>query len=404
MTIPDFMKTTITNDYIKSFLKSKQLPYSNTNKMELINTFEGLVSKGGLTIQEEKEFLARYFKYGVNRTIVTNIIGFNLTNAITSKESLEKKLSSLKEPTGYFNKIDEISETNDSEDTLFYQSIAYRDDGSTNMIERGFYRDERVVATDEDGTPIYGNKKIFTWIVLDVVHKTFNVHTRDIEPNYFGQNVSFRRTNEKFLNIHKKMFGFTVSSALNEERTLYNIYKEMTEKAEAPFKEKVTDEIKEKISGLFLEVSDLIGYNKDNDGLKMPNRISRLFERGLINQNYDLYSMYEDGKVGIIKRIVFYDSTGANVSAMVKEISENISSYDIYFDTRDTLDERKSLNKLWAFWYFRSSIDSKEEKYEVKMEVENDYYITHFLRRSVLEEVAEYVFSRFREFENFNTN
>ncbi|EMF0058296.1 hypothetical protein PGC22_002783, partial [Enterococcus hirae] len=143
------------------------------------------------------------------------------------------------------------------------------------------------------------------------------------------------------------IFSFNIVSAINEERTLYNIYKEMTEKAEAPFKEKIDQDVKQEIAQLFISVSRKIGYKINNDNLKIPNRIERLFERGLINQQYNIYSQFEHGKIGIIKRIVFFDKTGANVSAMVKEIDENISSYDIYFDTRDTLDEQKALNKLW---------------------------------------------------------
>lgn len=402
MQIPNFIKQQLTNDYIKSFLKSKKLSYSNANKAELLSKLETAIGND-ISEYDARDFLATFFKYGSNRTIITSIMTFGRTNAINSKGSLENKLDSLHEPVGYFNDIENISDTTSQSDTLFYQRINYDEKGCTLSIDRGYYRDERVYATDEDGTTIVSYVKIFTWVDIDIKNKRFNVHTKDLTPNYFGRNTTYRQTNQKFLDIHQKMFQFSVANARNEERTLYNIYKEMTDTAEAPFKEKITEEIKNKVKQLFLETSNLIGYNIDRDTLKIPNRVERLFERGLINQQYDLYSMYEEGKVGIIKRIVFYDGTGANVSAMVKEISENISSYDIYFDTRDTLDERKALNKLWAFWYYKSSLDSKEEKYEVKMEIEEDYYITHFLRKSILEEVVEYVFQQFREFEVLDT-
>ncbi|MUN96128.1 hypothetical protein [Enterococcus casseliflavus] len=402
MEIPNFLKNDLTNDYLKVFLKNKNIPCSNTNKAELLNILKHSLENKKISEPEFQDFLARFYKYGRNRIVISNIINLTVLNPIMTKSSLEKRLSNAKEPTGYFNEILEISETKESNDSMFYQSIKYDENDRTILFERGYFRDEKVVATDSDGTPIYSYKKVFTWIVIDVENRRFNIHTRDLDPNYFGKNTTIRQTNDTFLDIFKKMFSFTVSSALNEERTLYNIYKHMTETAEAPFKNMITDEIKKEISDLYIRVSDILEYNTSKDKLKIPNRFERLFERGLINQNFEIYSRYEVGKVGIIKRIVFFDGTGANVSAMVKEISENISSYDIYFDTRDTLDERKALNKLWAFWYFKSSLDSKEEKYEVKMEIEDDFYVTHFLRKNILEEVAEYVFQQFRKFEVLN--
>ncbi|EMF0456075.1 MAG: hypothetical protein SPG88_02440 [Enterococcus hirae] len=403
MNIPSYIISALTNDYIKVFLKKKGVSYSNLKKNELINKLNVMYSENKITPEERDEFLALFFKYGNNRVIVTNIVNILPTNPVLHKSKLERKLKQLKEPTGYFNDINNITDTDEKKDTLFYQQIYYDENNNTKLIERGFYRDEDIAVTDQDGDSIKGTQKIFTWTVLDIENKVFRVHTRDTEPNYFGKNKTIRDINNKFLDIHKKIFSFNIVSAINEERTLYNIYKEMTEKAEAPFKEKIDQDVKQEIAQLFISVSRKIGYKINNDNLKIPNRIERLFERGLINQQYNIYSQFEHGKIGIIKRIVFFDKTGANVSAMVKEIDENISSYDIYFDTRDTLDEQKALNKLWAYWYYKSSIDNKKEKYEVKMEISEDFYITHFLRRVLIEEVAEHVFSKFREFEVFDS-
>ena len=37
MEIPNFLKNDLTNDYLKVFLKNKNIPCSNTNKAELLN-------------------------------------------------------------------------------------------------------------------------------------------------------------------------------------------------------------------------------------------------------------------------------------------------------------------------------------------------------------------------------
>ncbi|MPN45690.1 hypothetical protein SDC9_193259 [bioreactor metagenome] len=112
-----------------------------------------------------------------------------------------------------------------------------------------------------------------------------------------------------------------------------------------------------------------------------------------------MYEEYFEGKLGLVRRIVFYDTTGANVSATVKEIDQNITTYEIYFDTKETLDQKKSLNKLWVNWFIKFGDAPKFDRL-VKFEVKQDFYITHFLYTHLTEEVANYVLSKFGEFEN----
>ncbi|HGP4016494.1 TPA: hypothetical protein ACLK9M_002594, partial [Enterococcus faecium] len=61
---------------------------------------------------------------------------------------------------------------------------------------------------------------------------------------------------------------------------------------------------------------------------------------------------------------------------------------------------KQTLDKLWALWYYVPEGKRKKKDYLVKFEVYNDYYITHFIGPFLTQEVADYVFSKFREFEN----
>lgn len=397
--IPDNIEKSMTNDYLKSIIINSGGTFKTNDKREDLkeNLYE-LKQQNKIDDLTWLKYLVETYKYGSNRIVLCNLIDVRDTNAICRKGTLENLLTRKNEPTGYINKIAELTDFEGEEDSLLYQQINYDTDGKTKYIERAYCRNHNVVITDENGESTYSVEKVITWTIVDIENQEVRIHTKDLTANYFGKNNTLRNTNNKFFKKIKKLFNITQQSTINHKATLFNIYKEMTETAEAPFKEKITNEIQGEIISLCKSISENIGYNINADSLKIPNRIQRLFERGLINQEYDLYSMYADGKVGIIKRIVFDDNTGANVSAMVKELTDNISSYDIYFDTRDTLDEKKALNKLWASWYYKSISDRKEEKYEVKMEILEDFYIIHFMRGFALEEVVNHVLSKFREF------
>lgn len=397
--IPQFIYEVLTNDYIKIFLKRKEIAFNESdNKEQLKIKLIDAKNSGVISEKEWNVFLAEVFKYGSNRIILCNQVEIDYTNAIKTKKTLESFLLSKGEPSGYYNIVDEIEgDESLSRDVLLYQNITYSNN-STRLFERAYYRTEKKAVTDENGETIILYVKIVTWVLIDIECGEIRIHTKDLLPNHFGNNYSLRNTNNKYLSKINKIFNFKVNKTTNHKRTLYNLYKEMTETAEAPFKEKINEGVQEAIDTLVENISKEIGYNIDNDNLKIASRIARLFERGLITQEYDIYSMYSEGKIGIIKRIIFDDNTGANVSAMVRELDDNISSYDIYFDTRDTLDKKQALNKLWAYWYFCGCLEKKEEKYEVKIEVMEDYYIIHFLRRSILEEVVNHVFSKLREF------
>jgi len=284
------------------------------------------------------EYVATVFKYGNNRIILTSFVNINPTSDILMQESLERRLKNKSEPAGKYNKLIELTEKDRFlQDTLVYQDINVDSDQQVQSIERCYCRTDTVYRTDDKGETTSMLLYFFTWVNLDVSNRIITIHTRN-------PGVSHLRE----------------SRAINSK----------------------------------------LDYRTDIDSIKLLDRMIRLYERGLITQNEELYTQYHDGKYGIIQRIVFCDNTGANVSAKVKEIEQNISNYDIYFDTRDTLDEKKMLDKLWVVWYYTPIGKQTKRDYLVKFEIQDDFYVSHFIGPYLMEEVADYVFSKFREFEN----
>ncbi|NBA63080.1 hypothetical protein [Enterococcus mundtii] len=399
--MPRFIEDEMRNEYLKSILKKHDVNYSGLKRDELLNSFYSLVQNEKITSDKFWDIVANVFKYGNNRIIISNLVSIHPSAKYLSRTGLEECLSKVNEPLGRYNILNEIDlESRFIKDTLVFQNILYDENEDPVNIDRCYCRTEQVTnSTDQEGNTITSTVRVFTWLKFDFLEKKLSVHTRTPNISNLQQSVALSKVNSNFIGILKKTFNFTVQNVIHEKTTLYNIYKEMTDTAERPFREKVNS-FRNEFQTFYTSMNKKLDYNADSDDIKLLDRMIRLYERGLITQNEDLYSKYYDGKLGIIQRIVFCDKTGANVSAKTKELEENISNYDIYFDTRDTLDEKQTLDKLWALWYYVPEGKRKKKDYLVKFEVYNDYYITHFIGPFLTQEVADYVFSKFREFEN----
>ena len=399
--LPRFIEDEMTNEYLKSILKKYSVSHSGLRRNELLNLFYSLVQDEKITEDMFWDIVASVIKYGNNRIIISNLISIHPSAKYLSRTGLEECLSKVDEPTGKYNILNEIDlDSRFSKDTLVFQNILYDEYEDAVSMDRCYCRTEQVTnSTDQEGNTIISTVRLFTWLKVDFLEKKIMVHTRTPNVTNLQQSVAISKVNNKFIEILKETFNFTIQNVIHEKTTLYNIYKEMTDTAERPFREKVNS-FRGEFEKFYANMNEQLDYNADSDDIKLLDRMIRLYERGLITQNEDLYSKYYDGKLGIIQRIVFCDKTGANVSAKTKELEENISNYDIYFDTRDTLDEKQTLDKLWALWYYVPEGKRKKKDYLVKFEVYNDYYITHFIGPFLTQEVADYVFSKFREFEN----
>lgn len=394
-----FIEDELRNEYLKTILKKHGISTTNLRRADLLERFYGLRSSNTITDDLFWTYVAKVFKYGNNRIILTSYVNINPTSDILMQTSLERRLNSKSEPSGKYNKLIELSEQDRFvDDTLVYQDISIDEEQQVQSIERCYCRTETVFITDDQGETSSSLLYFFTWVNLNVLNRIITIHTRNPGISHLHESRAINTVHEKFIQIFKDLFSLSIQNIVHQKRTLYNIYKEMTDTAEKPFREKV-DRYKKDFEDFYTTMNSKLNYRSDIDSIKLLDRMIRLYERGLITQNEDLYTQYHDGKYGIVQRIVFCDNTGANVSAKVKEIEQNISNYDIYFDTRDTLDEKKMLDKLWVVWYYTPIGKQTKRDFLVKFEIQDDYYVSHFIGPYLMEEVANYVFSKFREFE-----
>lgn len=336
--LADFVISEMTKDYIKPFLKRNGVSNVTLNKDKLLEELYGLFNDGKITEEQFLDFIARAFQYGNNRIILTSLINIPSTSPILERDSLYDILEGAQLPRGNFNIIKELDSSDRSNSPkLVYQKITI-DNNQVKKIEQCYFN-TTIQTKIIDGEQVSSLLRVFNWITIDLVLKRVYIHTKNNGFNSLDEARSLRGINNSILNQLSQIFLFSVNQAIHEKKTLYNIYKEMTDTAEEIFRKKVAKE-SVKVTKFYQEMSESLEYDITNDTIMLKDRIIRLFERGLIVQNFDLYSDYFEGKLGIIQRIVFCDGTGANVSAKVLDNNENISNYEIYFDTRDTLDKK----------------------------------------------------------------
>ncbi|HGP4016507.1 TPA: hypothetical protein ACLK9M_002615, partial [Enterococcus faecium] len=202
-----------------------------------------------------------------------------------SRTGLEECLSKVDEPTGKYNILNEIDlDSRFSKDTLVFQNILYDEYEDAVSMDRCYCRTEQVTnSTDQEGNTIISTVRLFTWIKVDFLEKKIMVHTRTPNVTNLQQSVAISKVNNKFIEILKETFNFTIQNVIHEKTTLYNIYKEMTDTAERPFREKVNS-FRGEFEKFYANMNEQLDYNADSDDIKLLDRMIRLYERGLITQ------------------------------------------------------------------------------------------------------------------------
>lgn len=397
MRIPQIVCDNITIEYIKDYIKRNNLGIRLTqNKPELIVAINLAIANHEISSNQLKDFCMNAYKYGNSNYMVTSIFEITSQSALASELNLKQSLTSNSESIANFNDFLSLDSANIYRDHLIYQNISFNDE--KRLFERCYVNTITKAINNADGTQDINTTQEFVWIELDILNKKFNLKfSSGMIGNHLQEAHTVRRIYNRYQDKINQLFGIVTVSAINEERTLYNIFKSMTEKSEEPFRD-IVSKVEEEILEFYESISTKIGYDVGREYIEVPKRISRILERGLISQDFSKYEEFFEGKLGIVKRIVFYDSTGATVSAHVKDMNQNINEYDIFFDTRETLEKQNSLKKLWVNWFYPLS-ETRRKILKFKFEVYPDYYVTQYLSGYILEEEAKYVLSKFREFE-----
>lgn len=365
------LKNYLNYESLRSFLKRVGIPSTGV-KNELFSRIESSINSGELTRSAWEKFLVDELKHGHNRSIYRS----KLNPASLTKIKTVGRLNDALETAGY--PIEEFSILQDAypqsdEPELVHYSIL-NDHDSVHRIEMCFAYliwTNKVVSDDDI---IQDDETDYVWIEIDVANDllTLSLRPRGNTSESSGNTYHLFETYTSFLTD-----VFSIKYLDNEDfkGVLYSIFKELTSRAEAPYVKQVKP-LEKEIEDICTTFSTRLGLPDKVEPVNLPFRFRRLLERALIQNDFFNFKSYSEGKLGTIEKFHYADDTGARVNASAND-GDGIELSDIYFDTRETIDDQRKFNKLWVKWF---STDDYAKEVDVRLEANSKYYLIHFFK------------------------
>lgn len=356
-------------DSLRNFLRPIRSLHSSGSKMELIARIEEAINNRTLPKEVFDEFLAHELRYGHNRALFITRINSSSLHKVKDYSRLKDALRTAGLTDQEFS--DYVNCFPLSEDAELVHLEVDRDGSNVKKVILCFANLIMVNRITEDGM-VSVEDTDYVWITIDIVNEQLFIAVR---PRGNLNDTSSRTVAifNYFANYLTDVFSLKYFSNDEMKYTLYNIFKELTTKAEKPYVEKVAPFFPE-IEEFCQKVADGIGLPSSDAPVNLPFRIRRLLERALIQNDFFNFKAYSNGKIGTVERFFYADETGAKVNATANE-GDGIELNDIYFDTRDTIDDQRMFNKLWVKWFVPGG-----SEVDTKLEVTSNYFLVHIYR------------------------
>lgn len=407
--INKFIKDEISNDKLKDFLRSKGMPNS-LKKEDLFTSIEEEVNKYISVISEEEinNFIAQEIKFGKRRSVFFSHFSNSDSRKLASKRAnaiaLKKLLDSR--DIANFNAFNTLENNEFTKDKKNKYNIEYlnviESDNSISKVEFCYSIFDEYEIPNNDGSVSKEAYKEYIWVEIDTVNKYVCTRIHPPKQDAFGTNHSaislFKTVSDKVYNN----FGINKTDLSFFDETLYDIFSEITEVSEKPFREKVSEHL-HLIQPFVSQVNNTRIFQKEDSQQLFESRIIDLFERITIQDNFSLYFGYTEGKEGVLNKMHFTDGTGASVNASAgSKAGDTLELSDVFFDTRKTIKDEKRLNTLWIDW-FKIEGDNIEEpqRIQTKFDTADTYYLIHFNYINLCEEVQDFVFSKLENYNGF---
>lgn len=376
----------IHNDSFVRILREKKVQFTLI-KEDLIRAFEDAVRNNIITNQELRAFLEREIRFGHNRSIFIQEID---TDSVTrlksmSREQIVALASSRSLDLPSVNNLAGIS----LPDVL---TIAECNIIPSEKIELTFVNTIKIKRTN---TVARVNNYYF--VTIDLIKNRFSVRLRPRSNEIIGDGESSQKLNYtthyiQIRNLISRAFDITLIDATHYKTTLYNIAKELTEKAEERWRLEVNAHT-EVISKFAEEmISKLPNINTEK--FELDFRLHRLLERALIQSNFKSIKENQSGKKGYIHMFNFSDRSGGKIKASSKEKERAIELSEIYYDTRDTIDKEEKFDILWVYWF---QDENTNKTIYNRLETNTEYFQIHFFNY-LKEDELNHVLSKIETF------
>ncbi|TQS00038.1 hypothetical protein [Paenibacillus ottowii] len=409
MEIPKGLADYLYQYRIRDFLKKNGKTHSG--KPSAYERLNNALMEDNTFIDTFKDFVVEEINYGRNRQIFICNFAVESLSVLGSYRSVQSNLAARSLPFENFN---DLMSVDSKAGDMVYLNVEQLDD-QVKKISMAFIREASVEVDDGEGMITTKIITDYDWIDIFPQKRYLLIKTRPHSNNYIVNEAQSKQDFEYYWELLKNIFKIVYINMSETKNTLYRIFKVLTDKAEAPYSKKVLDNLSV-IEHTIKELSSTVELKSSKYPVDIPIRVARLFERSLILSDLINYKAYDKDKLGIVDKIDFSDQSGAKVVALSAE--DGIEYADIYFDTRETLDELMKLNKLWVTWFLHDSneddtsshpeenVESREQdgggmkKVETRFEVYDNRVVLQFLEiQCAPKEVQEHVLSVFRKFE-----
>ncbi|CDO03112.1 hypothetical protein BN988_01612 [Oceanobacillus picturae] len=338
-------------------------------KEEMVRVFEENVNNNKISTEDAIKFVDQEIRYGYNRTIFCKDLDKYSVENLKNKNFEDIKL--LLRSKGW-----EVPEKNELLNVYLPDKLVLTEFNmeSNQYIELTLIETIRV----SNKNSIMKENNIY-FVRVDLLENYLYIRMRPrgnavelINQDYKKiPDVTFYK---KIRNICEKMLGIETIDSTHFKTTLYKIAKELTEKAEEKSRTEVNRHI-DKIERFAQEMaSSLNGFETRN--FDMNFRLRRLFERALIQSDFKQLKQREPGKKGFINAFHFSDRSGGKVKARSKEKERSIDLSEIYYDTRDTIDQQEAYDNLWVNWF----MPGQKNTINTRLEANNEFYQVHFYK------------------------
>ncbi|PIC65378.1 hypothetical protein CSV79_01795 [Sporosarcina sp. P13] len=381
--------------HFQKHLKSRRQSTTGTVPV-LINRIEQLIEN-----PDEKEmfesFLVDELKFNKNKQLFYNHLGLTNRGILKTPKIVKQKLTLNSVPDTPFNDL--LKEEPKNNEILFLDYTIHNRE--IELIEMCIFKE--IFPKGDKVEYLYN----YVWVELNIKNDYMIVRVRNQQhmQNFYTTRSIYLEVRSMIENIFSVHLNINM---LPSKETLYNMYKEFILKAELPY-HNLVNENNDIIVNSQIPMFKKLGIREDsNTAETIINRYKKLIERILTLEDFAYYTEPVEAPKAKVTKISMSDDTGASAYIQPNDI-DGLEIATIYFDVRDTIDEMKTLNKLWLTWNHETINDQLDlfnattstfEKYPTRFEVYRDYVIITFMEeRSVDKEVQQYVFEAFREFE-----
>lgn len=366
----------------KDFTENLSVYFEHLNKISLGSKKEEL--------KKFSSFLISKLKYNFNRV--------ELKSALLPKTTEIKTLDEVSQLWGIapaeinYNKILQVHFGTQFKE-VYRRVTTNKGTTNVNSIEIGFARKIQKVDQKEPSLE-------FVWIEIN--DRIVLIHLPTNTQNSLDSLSTIPiKTGEYLRKLMEKKYNLFLSPNQNE-KTIFNLYKSLTNDAERVYKLQVNDKLGPKVSSFSEQC--LKALDNHNDLINVKSRISALFVQNEIRANFNYFKSQMQKLPGSIRALTYSDNHGSRSQISAGATNRwgwanpgneiNIEDSDAYFDTRSTILRDKVLKSILISWKANND-SSTAVRYTAY-----DYFIeSHILTKKITKELMDNVFSKITLYE-----